>query len=624
MDQVTVYDRTGKMLAVLDNATGIGYELKHNDLWTATFSLPADDPKNRHCTANALVALPLDGTRDCGIYRIAAMPHGEEGMAGIKTYALEHVMTTLLDDLLFGYHEVGGEGQTTADVIRYILARQTTVQWQLGDCDFTDQYQYHFENVSLLSALLSLGEVLAGEYTWVWDTAQRPWTVHLKKADDQPGCGIHYGRNLVGITKTMDASMLVTRLYPLGYGEGVNQLTIRPVNGGVPFIDADTIGTWGIRSNVFADTRIQDAASLMARAQAVLEGCKHPYVTYSANAIDLQRLTGHPWDTYMPGKLVRVMDGEHGIDLSARIVSVAKQDVQGRPGELTITIANGVRDAAESINTLADRVGIGELYSQGATNLLAQSFADNADADHPALFRVYVPAGMVRINRMLLQWRIAPFRAYEVAAAAGGGSTRTSSAAGNGSISSEAGGMQTLTKNLSVRVIASIGGPTEVTSSASKLYTDGTELTTQSGGGQGVHTHSISSHRHKYDHSHSIVASTEVPPLVLELPAHTHTVQIPAHSHTVEVPEHTHAMVYGIYEGGRASSISLRVDGHVVPAEGLAGGEVDVVTFLAKDQDGRIMRNSWHTIELIPDSLTRIEANLFAQCFIQSVGGGDY
>ena len=45
VEQVEIYDQNGKMLGVLDNADGIGYELKHNDLWTGSFALPTDDPK---------------------------------------------------------------------------------------------------------------------------------------------------------------------------------------------------------------------------------------------------------------------------------------------------------------------------------------------------------------------------------------------------------------------------------------------------------------------------------------------------------------------------------------------------------------------------------------------------
>lgn len=725
MEYVTVYDQSGKLLGVLENADEIAYTLTHNDLWTASFSLPSGEAKNALCQAHNMVRLP-DETRKTGLYRIVGMPSSEEtAEGGRKTYSLEHVMATLLDDVLFGYHEIGGTGVPTAQVIAYILDRQTVRRWALGVCEFSDQFVYKFENASLLSALLSLGNVLTDDFTWDFDTTTTPWTVNLRHADATPGCGIHYMRNMVGIEKTMDASTLVTRLYLLGYGEGVNQLTIRDVNGGLPYIDADTIAVWGVKSSVFADTRIEDAATLKARGQAVLDRYKNPYISYTASAIDLTRITGQEWDKHMPGKLVRVMDGEHGVDFSARIVSIAKSDVRGRPGDIEITIANTPRDAADSINTLADRMGISELYSQGATNLYSQQFADNADGSHPAKMRVFVPSSCVRINQMLLSWTLEPFRAYETGAEAGGAtvtttqsdgaSTQTSSAGGASERTSDSGGAQTVTKEQTIMsttaatggVISEAGYPSGCTGGA--LGTDGVSVgseTSAAGGGQcsstpvvveyadshthsfsgsdslswghshstyssfepgdntgGVnnysaktisisgttgsggrhyhttyaHSHSVSSHTHtmphvhRYGHYHNVVVAYTIPAISIDIPAHshvfeteahTHSVSIPAHQHGLTLGNHTHEILHGIYEGATATGVTLKVDGSAVPAS--TGDEMDIVAYLAKDENGKIMRGTWHEIELVPNGLTRIEASLFVQAFIQSVGGGDY
>lgn len=753
MNEVTVYDQNGKLLAVLDNASAVSYELKHNDLWTGSFSLPTGDPKNVYCQAHNLVKLP-DGSRDTGIYRIIGMPSAEEtATGGMREYSVEHVMATLLDDVLFGYHEVGGEGITTRQVIQYILDCQTVKRWVLGAVDFSDEYQYKFENVSLLSALLSLGEVLTQEFTWEFDTSATPWVVSLRKADTNAGCGIHYARNLVGIEKTMDASALVTRLYPLGYGEGVNQLTIRNVNGGVPYLDADTTKVWGVKCSVYADTRIEDATVLKARAEAVLEGYKNPYITYTAKAIDLYRMTGQSWDNYMPGKRVLVMDGEHGISFSARIVSISKRDLRGDPGNVEISIANAVRDAADSINTLANRVGIGELYSQGATQIFAIPFADNADPEHPAKMRFYVPNGLVRINRMQLSWEMTAFRAYETGAKAGGSTTQTSSNGGDSTTTSasseevactsESGGETTISQP--VRVLSSDGGGTAIAignfsnmdgvgyataantvglttgdagehqhtiahthdiaahqhvcfkhahtvnshshdfSGSNSLAwghqhsygsigdqgntggvvgymnkdisisgtTGGRSLTTNEAGDgdsssvalttggannptseeSGSHNHAIPAHTHRFQHAHKVEFSINVPGFTVDIPAHTHNVKmpghehrvsIPAHTHTLTLPDHTHDITYGIFEGTMARSVRLLVDGAEVPSEAIVRRELDISAYLAKDEDGKITRNAWHTVELVPDKLTRIEANLFAQTFIQSTGGGDY
>ena len=604
-EYVTVYNQDGEMLGILENAGEVAYTLTHNDLWTASFTLPSGDPKNSLCQAHNLVHLP-DGARDTGLYRIIGMPSGEETAAGgVKTYSLEHVMATLLDDVLFGYHEIGGPGVATAQVIQYILDQQQTERWVLGECEYSDQFAYKFENTSLLSALLSLGNVLTDEYTWVFDTSASPWTVSLKHADATPGCGIHYRRNMVEVEKEMDASTLVTRLYMLGYGEGVNQLTIRDINGGVPYIDADTKSVWGVKSSVYADTRIEDAATLKARGVALLNRLKNPYISYTASAVDLTRLTGQEWDKHMPGKLVRVLDGEHGIDFDARIVSIAKSDVRGRPGEIDITIANAPRDAADSINTLADRMGISELYSQGATNLYSQQYADNADAQHPAKMRVYVPSGCVRINQMLLSWQMEAFRAYETGAAAGGAtatttssggaSTNTSSAGGSSSTTSSAGGAQQVTseqKSMTMEaatgeVITTTGYPSGCTGGAVGTSGSGVASTTSAAGGGntsevqvvvnsvGGHTHTGPSHTHGMGHFH-------------HGPAHSHGIA----GHTHSGPSHRHSFsgsdsvanghYHKISDPG-SSTITGGVSSNSTHSISISGNTMNIINIMARN-----------------------------------------
>lgn len=709
---IKVYDQSGNMLAVLEYADAIGYTLTHNDLWTATFRLPSSDPKKAFCQMHNLVSID-DGPRNIGLYRIIGTPNDDvTDQVGYTEYTCEHAAATLLDDVLFGYHEIGGGSVRTEEVIRYILARQETARWQMGLCEFTDHFVYKFENVTLLSALLSLGEVLTEPYSWEFDTTTSPWTVNLRRADVTADCGIYYARNLQQITKTVDASTLVTRLYLLGYGEGVNQLTIKAVNGGVPYIDADTISVYGVKASIFCDQRFEHAEALMARGKTLLESLKIPYITYTAKAADLVQQTGDPWDVFMPGKVVHVMDGEDGVEFEARIVTVSKSDVGGCSGDLELTIANGVRDIADSINTLADRMGINELYSQGATNLYSQQYADNADAAHPARMRVYVPSGCVRINQMLLSWRLDAFRAYSTGAAAGGGtlattasggaSTQTSSAGGASERTSQSGGAYA--KTLAQRVVSTeavtggtisghsgdtsgnTGGAIDLSGTAvsytgkngthrhplsqhSHDFSDTYSLawghqhsygsigdggntggvlsysnktisisgtTSYSGAGEtsdsGSHNHSMA-HKHNFSHMHNVTVTLTIPAQDITIPAHshvfetndhTHRVSVPEHSHDLSLSDHTHGIQYGIYEGGSASRVRLKVDGIAVPDASLTGGELDIVRYLAKDDAGKITRGTWHEIELVPDGLTRIEANLFVQTFVQSVGGGDY
>lgn len=770
MEYPRVYDQDMRLLAILENASAVGYTLKNNDLSTAKLSLPTPDEKNAFMAAHNIVRI-YDGEEEVGLFRIVGEPESSSALAGWTEYSLEHVIATLVDDVLFGYHEIGGTGIYTRDVAQYILARQETTRWQLGRCDFTDQYAYKFENANLLAALFSLGNVLTDEYQFTYDTTTTPWTVNIIRADAGAGCEIRYQRNMQEITRAMDASALVTRLYLLGYGEGVNQLNVKAVNGGLPYILADTAAVWGVKSSVFVDTTIENAASLLARGRAVLKELKNPYLAYKAAAVDLFRLTGLQWDRFLPGKLVHVRDEDKNIDFTARIVTKTKDDVYGDPGGVELEIANRVRDLADSVSRIAERQGIAELYSQGATNLYSQQYADNADGNHPAVMRFYVPHGCVRINSVRLSWSLGAFRAYETGAAAGGATTTTSGAGGATTITSAGGGATTVTTETTVHSVAGVtygpkepngqisktkvggaitwagdsrantgtgglhshtidshnhqylhwhtgpshthdlsthrhdigdhthsidshrhdlnshkhslnghrhsfsvdyvpfsdntGGNSGDTGAASgstgysgKLYSNGATgntgysgtLTTESGGSgttsfgkdgsgnaknhtdgsgelttsqQAGHTHGMD-HTHDMDHVHSVEVSVTIPGQTISIPSHTHSVEIPSHSHSLTLADHTHAIVHGIYEGGTAQSVTIQVDGTAVPAGAVSVSEMDVAAWLSKDQAGKITRGTWHTIEIIPDALTRIEANLFVQAFVQSVGGGDY
>ena len=309
MEYVQVYDDDMHLQAVLENADAIGYELKFNDLWTAQFSLPAADPKNEYCRMHYYVRLPSDGGRDLGLYRIVRMDGGDEtGLQGMCTYSLEHVMATLLDDVFFQGTD-WSHGLTMTDAIQQTLNQQNLSRegwrrWNLGHCDFSGIITPTFESMTLLEVFRELEKWLVpGSYAWEWDVSSYPWTVNLVHSDASVGCGITYRRNMAGVEKTIDTSGLVTRIYPLGARDSITQLTIRDVNGGLPYLTADTAAAWGVKSAIWADTSITDAGFLKAVAANELEKLKNPTISYRVRAVDLYAMTGESWDSTMPGKL---------------------------------------------------------------------------------------------------------------------------------------------------------------------------------------------------------------------------------------------------------------------------------------------------------------------------------
>ena len=630
-----IFDRNMKRLAFLDNAVSVGYSLEINSLWTATFTLPADDDKNAYCQPLNFVEI-FDGDERIDLFRIIGEDL-ERSNGATRFYNCEHVLATLLSDVLFQYHQYGGGGIKTADVLNYVLARQTTRNWVLGDCDFRRYFEYNWENSTLLAALFAVPECFDSEYMWTWDTTVYPWTISLVTPSDTMKSEVRYAKNMTSMKKTVDASGIANRVYALGYGEGVNQLTIAGVNGGKPYVeDAMSIQQYGLCSTILVDSRYEVAENLKGYAEQMLAELKNPYVSYEIGAIDLHRLTGDTFSKFRPGEIVRVVDEADGINLRTRIVSVEKSDAQGDPGSVTVTIANKSKDIAGSISELQNRALINETYAQGATNQQIYNFTDNADATHPATLKLYISDSVVRINKMLLNIQFEAFRAYEKAIGGGGGQTTSggggqTTSSGGGSTTSSGGGQTT-----------SSGGGT--TSSSTSLRSSNTINSSDNGGSGGEnHNHGLArgdrlalidynnniiggvnfvpsgAHTHP-GHTHTIGSHTH------SVSAHTHTVQ--AHTHTVKdhthtVQDHTHKIEFGIYEGARASSATIKVDGAEIPAP-TSYDNLDIVEYLKTDGSGKIQRNAWHTIEILPNSMSRIVGAVFMQTFCNSRGGGDY
>lgn len=605
---IKVYDRDMNKLAYLHNAYAIGYNLELNKLWNATFTLPADDSKNIYCQPFNYVEI-FDGRERIELFRIMSSALTRNTKGDI-VYKCEHVLATLLDDVMFKYHQIGNIDVGTAQVIRYILDQQLVKRWQLGQCDFDRKFEYKWENENLLAALLSVPQPFNEKYRWEFDTTGSIWRINLKKLSTEFKADITYRKNMLEIKKTVDPTSIVTRLYCLGYGEGDNQLGIESVNNGIPYLESNgATTTWGIKQSILVDRRFENPETLKAYGQSLLDELKHPYISYEVSAIDLYRLSPTKHLRFIPGDIVRINDTEDNIIEDLPIVRVTKNDVTDRPADVDIEIANKTRDMANSISELQERARINEVYAQGATNQMIIPYADNADSNNPSVLRVYIPDTMVRINKCILNYRLEPFRAFSKAIGGGGGSTQTSSSGGGVSSSTADGGGAVTT--------SSGGGGIVTDTGPSGINVTWVDVQTGPGGSDG-HSHS---YRRVHSHQHAV-----------NIPSHRHDVNIPRHNHRfyiddhyhrINIPEHTHDLQFGIYQGDRASKVTIKVDGKTIP-QTQENTDISIIDYLAVDSSGKVQRNTWHEIEIIPDKMTRIVANVFMQIFTNSRGGGDY
>lgn len=496
-----VFDRNMKKLAILQNAYNVTEESELNAVGQLAFSMPADDPKCDYCRAFNYVR------SDQGIlYRILSPSVQNNGRTTVNQYEAEHAIATLVDDVMFQAHVIGGIGIPTREVIEYILGFQTVKHWQLGECDFELNYEYGFESENLYNALMSVANLFVDKYAWTYDFSATPWTVSLKKLDaEHPQFYIRAGKNMLGKDADADCGDVCTRLYLLGYGEGDNQLTISDINGGLPYLQAPQqyIDAYGLISKVYVDRSFEDAESLKARGEALLEAMREPAWSKSYSVAELYEITGQRYDTARPGDLVRLCDD----NTTAYVIKVSW--AYDTPGDMTIELSTKAQDVAETIADLADRQRIEQVYSQGATQIYAQSIQANADSTTPCNLSFYIPDRMRIINKVEAKIKIESFRSYSKVTSGGGGSASTSGAGGQSTQTSSAGGATTVVSEEKA-VTADFSGHTGWPENTTGDMTYTGAASGDTGYSQpgcttaGSHTHTVNSHTHYFSGSDTV------------------------------------------------------------------------------------------------------------------------
>lgn len=612
---IRVFNKQRQPLAFLENAYNIGYEKRLNELWLASFSLPLNDSKLKHCQPFNYVEIIDDSDEEyIGLFRIEPSLTRKNESANSIDFTLKHVLATLLDDVLFRYHQT--TNLTTKENIEYVLSQQTTQNWQLGQCDFTRYFHYKFENENgLLGPLYGITQTFDEDYQWTYDTQTYPWTLNLVKPSANVTCEIRYGKNQREIEREEDPSNIVNRIYPLGYGEGINQLGIESVNNGVAYLeDANSIAKYGVKSYVWVDRRFENPQSLKDNATALLRKWSTPKVIYRVSAADLSSITGVSIDKFTEGTVVRIIDPDLGV-IEQRIHMESKSDIIGAPGEIEIEIGSLTDDIATTNADIERRQQVNEVYAQGATNIDSHDYNDNADQDNPAVIRFYLPEEMVRVNKLDLTFETTEFRTYGRATAGGGATSTTSSSGGGVSTSTSSGGGTSTTSAVggdhSHLMFTYVGDSSGITGPKRDFIPQGGtgfRVAMEAASNASLYTAGSSG-----NHSHSVT-----------VPNHAHDFTVPNHAHDFSIPNHTHDISHGIYKlTTLPTAVTIKVDGNTVPHATISAENLDLIPYLATETDGKVVRG-WHTVEITPNALGRIMAQITTQFFIQSRGGGNY
>jgi len=537
-------------------------------------------------------------------------------------------------------HIVGGIGFETAAVINYALGFQTTRNWNLYETDFTQFFEYGWEKESVLSAISAIPKPITQPWMWTFDTNAYPFRLSLKRIDKNkpaPDFWIQGGKNLVRVTDNESNLHITTRIYPFGYGEGINQLTIEGVNNGVPFIQSppEIVAKYGLISRVMVDRRYKLPGELMDYAKQMLSQLQEPHNEYE---VDFAMINNRQRPKL--GDLVEIRD-ELNQPIERNIITGIKVKYE-ETEKISINIANRPRDIAGTLADMIDRQRIETSYAQGATQFFTDHVHENASQNTPAVMRVFIPDSMVWINNVVIDVRMRGFRAPFDVTQGGGAVTQSSGPSSMHTTASTVATVASSTTNNQTTPSTTQQAATQTTALDTGLASLwNTSLTSPitwlgariTGGGQAAagHTHQTTEANLNHTHRTHLVVHTHP----VTIPAHSHSVTIPGHSHNITIPAHSHSMehthnttlpnhvhtlVPNIRHIGSPNSFTIRINGINVQTVNGTSLQRDITLQLADPTVRAIRRNHFHTIEVIPNAHAYIELTLSMQFFIQSKG----
>jgi len=143
--------------------------------------------------------------------------------------------------------------------------------------------------------------------------------------------------NLKTISREVDETAVITRLYPLGakLTDSEKRLTIGSVNGGKDYIeDSSLVAKYGIISGTQIWDDVTLASNLLSKGKEYLKSVNRAKVQYQITALDLSRIDKR-FEQFELGCWYRVKNSLMGIDEDLRIVGISIDLDNPEQSELT-------------------------------------------------------------------------------------------------------------------------------------------------------------------------------------------------------------------------------------------------------------------------------------------------
>lgn len=277
-----------------------------------------------------------------GVYRVVS---ASETYTGEASAELEHGICALGDAIIPGEGTISG---TLSEVLSAMLGYQVVQSggaplWALGSVATNAQASFEHNSTNLLSAVLA---VVPDGYMLTFDQSALPWRLGVAKMAATAECEGRLSRNLRGVTVTVDDEDFCTRIY-------CNML---PSPG---YMDGPTVGTWGIKAKTITAQENVTQESLTAYITQYLEDHKNPRVSIECDAEDLSAITGERIDRMEKGRLFRLALPDYGVAMEERILSVHTGSAYDEPERVRLTLANSIRDTADTLVYIENSVNGG-------------------------------------------------------------------------------------------------------------------------------------------------------------------------------------------------------------------------------------------------------------------------
>ncbi len=280
--------------------------------------------------------------KDVFIGRVLKCPDsmGEQGLI-CKSVTCEGRLGWLYDSVqpYIEYKMVGIRTVLSAFLSKHNSQVGADKRIELGQVTVTAENNYTY-SVNWVSTMDAISEQLVGKFggeIQLRDQDGKVYIDYLEHIGHGTDTKIELAVNLKTISREIDETSVITRLYPLGakQTDSEKRLTIGTVNGGKDYIeDSALVAKYGVISGTQTWDDVTQASILKTKATAYLKNANKAKKQYKITAVDLSTIDMN-FERFELGCWYRVVNPLMGIDEDLRIIGITINLDNPEQSELT-------------------------------------------------------------------------------------------------------------------------------------------------------------------------------------------------------------------------------------------------------------------------------------------------